>query len=107
MPKSSSKSLDIAEVRRLLSTNEAKRQADAERNKFAASAWPGPYNVRLLAEAANDRKNLVQFDTGKVFVIRYDDLRKMVFIRPHDEKIFVPCGYFPYSQLKEAMIDNE
>lgn len=96
-----SRSLDAAEATKLLTIDQA---AKVDAQQHALNAWPGTYNLKLLAEAVKGRKQFVEFEPdGDRFTIRYNDDRGDVFIKPTDKK-FVPCGYFSYDRLKGALV---
>lgn len=97
--------LDTDEARKILSIDQA---AKFDAKQTALNAWPGSYNLRLLAEAVNNRRSYVEFEPkNKRFSIRYDDIKEVVFIKPADtDNGFVPCGWFNYSKLKDAL-NNE
>lgn len=97
-----SRKLNMDEVKRLVASQAAKDRHEASRS--SVGSWPGEYNMRLLAEAVSERKKFVKFDDGQQFTIKYNDVRKDVYIRPSDNN-FVPCGYFSYQKIKEAMVD--
>jgi hypothetical protein len=98
----SNRKLDAVEARRLLSIEEARRIDEQSRN--IARQWPGTYNLKLLAEAVKNRQQFVEFEPDyQRFIIRYDDNREMVFIKPADNKFF-PCGYFGYDRLKAVVV---
>lgn len=65
--------------------------------------WPGRYNLQLIAEAVNHRRQYVDLD-GERFSIKYDETAKAVFVKPATES-FVPCGWFGYKKLKEVLGD--
>jgi hypothetical protein len=97
------RALSEEEAQKLLSIDEAKER-DAKMN--AAKLWPGSYNVKLLAKAVKERKSFVEFEPYQRFVIRYDSKFDAVFIKPANGA-FVPCGYFSYKKLKDALISDE
>lgn len=97
------RTLDPVEARRLFSIDQAARH---DRSANAAIRWPGSYNLKLLAKAVKDRKMFVEFEPYMRFKIRYDSKFDAVFIKPADDG-FVPCGYFSYKRLKDALIGME
>lgn len=102
---SNSRRLDIDEVKRLVAASEIKKK-EMEQSKAAAKSWPGAYNLHLLAEAVSTRRMFVTFENGVRFKIRYVAKYESVFIKPADNG-YVPCGWFTYKRLKEALETNE
>lgn len=91
------------EVRRLVASSEYAKK-EAELSRAASRTWPGEYNIQLLAEAVSNRRRFVEFDNKKRFTIKYESKLEVVFIKPVSG--FVPCGYFSFKKLREALETN-
>ena len=98
MSTAENRKLDQKEIERIITADKASKRSDATK----ALEWPGEDNISLLAEAVKNREPVVTFDDGGEFTIRYDDHHLMVFIRPVNQQLFFPCGYFEYDKLRES-----
>lgn len=96
------RTLGIDEVKRIVASSEYAKK-EAELSRAASKAWPGAYNLRLLAEAVSTRRTFVTFDNAVRFKISYYTKLEKVFIKPADGG-YVPCGYFGYEKLKQLMV---
>lgn len=98
------KPLDPEKVKELLKIQRNK-EISSETIQEKIAKWPGTENLKRLAKAVGGRAPKVVFVNGDTFTIRYESNFASVFIKPADGN-FVPCGYFSYEALKNALIDE-
>lgn len=75
--------------------------------------WPGPDNLKELAQAVHDKRPFVTFTVAdgwrQRFRIRYVKFNKngggTVFVKP-DSTAFIPCGYFSMKELKAVLRED-
>lgn len=106
----SSRALDQSEITKLL------KQAKPE--KESPDKWPGEVNLKLIAEAVDNRRQFVDLNPNspdsRRFTIKYDERHKAVFVRPASNgknitsgiSSFTPCGWIEYKTLKEALVEE-
>ena len=100
MSENVTRKLDAKEALKLMSIDQAEK-VDKERKE--AGRWPGSYNLKLLSDAVDSRRQFVEFEPNHMrFTIKYSSRWKAVFIKPANGQ-FVPCGWFSYDRLKQLI----